>query len=377
MINQFKAPSQCATSHGLIQGLVKFDLGNVYHPQFGNIHVKSQFSRLNPKFQRKHVEPHDLEALVNKLLAWVNCHFETTGREEYFKRLALTSILYAAYCNPLPELYSTEMDLLIKFFFLAWHGDDEMEDAIEKNISLKELKQGTDQLKGILMSEYDTGKQFVNVPNCTQFLNTFNLLLDLHTCCKKALPEYEKRVDMLRYCIQRYFDGLRWYCVDEINERYSEETFKTWRKVITCYDGKAEFMALIQGISLPVEILESPTLKRILDISVSILGFVNDLLGMKNEFYEGRKDNFIVFKVLSKGIPLKDAVQQVSQLVDAELSDYILLKQVVLQEFDHEDNLVRYLDMLDSFIDGFNMVYAESTSESTRYRNIESVSLIR
>lgn len=102
-------------------------------------------------------------------------------------------------------------------------------------------------------------------------------------------------------------------------------------------------------------------------------GFANDLLGMKKEFANGERDNLIVFMVLEKNIPLNVAVQRVCELLTNELRDYILLKDVILTEFDHDDNLIKYLDILDSMIDGHNVIYLESS----RHLCVGSVTLTR
>ncbi len=72
-----------------------------------------------------------------------------------------------------------------------------------------------------------------------------------------------------------------------------------------------------------------------------------------------------MFKVTEKSVPIEEAVQQVCMLIENELSDYLLLKKVILKEFYYEANLVRYLEMLDSLCDGHLMLYVENKRQSS------------
>lgn len=57
---------------------------------------------------------------------------------------------------------------------------------------------------------------------------------------------------------------------------------------------------------------------------------------------------------------LEEAVAEICNLLKSELTDYILMKRVILLEFSNDPILVRYLDMLDSLIDGHNRIYQQS-----------------
>lgn len=116
----------------------------------------------------------------------------------------------------------------------------------------------------------------------------------------------------------------------------------------------------------------SLTMKRLLDAVNAIGAYTNDLLCMKNDF-ANEKDNLIVFMVIEKKIPLDEAVRQVCEIIADELIDYDLLKRAILKEFDYDDNLNKYLDIIDSVIDGHNMLYIRGM----RYRSGGSVSLTR
>lgn len=306
-----------------IQGLVKFDIDSVSVPGLGNVHVKSEFPRLKPKYERKHVDSRDLQVLCAHLLEWVNADFVTTGRKEYFKELASVSVLFIVYCNPLAELYSKEMDLCTKLTFWLWYNDDVIENAIENNIHFKVLKRGTDQLEAILMGKYDTDVEakFEVVPNYPMFGNLFYSLLKLHNFCRKTLPKYANRVKSFSNCLQRYFGAQRWICIDEINGRHSEETFRTHRKIIAFFDGIADSVALVHGVTLSDDMSNSPIMKRLLEITNEFGGFTNDLLGMRKEFANGETDNLIVFQVLERKIPIDVATQQVCKFLESELSE--------------------------------------------------------
>lgn len=298
----------------------------------------------------------------------------TIGREEYFKEMKLAIILFTVYINPIPELFSEEMDLCIKFISVIWCIDDVLEDAIEQKVHFKILKQGNDQLSSILLGKYDNADgKFEDVANYPHFGQLFKSLLEIHNICRKTVPGYEKNVTIFYDRVQSFFDVHRWSCVDEIDGRYSEESFRIFREKVAFYDGTVELVALLQGVKLPDEILRSPTLRRILDIGNALGAFANDLLGMKKEFGNGEKDNYVVFKVLQKNIPIEEAVQQICKLMETGLTDYVLLKRVIIQEFDHDDALIRYLEICDYILDGHNLMYAQSA----RHRSVGSVTLTR
>lgn len=361
--------------HKFVHGFVKFDFANVCVPGLGNIHVKSEFPRLKPKHERKFIEDCDVEALCSKLMRWANDNFEIAGREEYFKMLTLSSIYFSVHIHPITELYSEEMFLCLIFFFFLFYIDDIIEDAIKNKIPFKEFKNITEQFQSILIGKYDnnaTAGQLENVSNYPDFDQVFVAFLQMHKSWKKFLPDYEHRVKPFANAIQRYFGSLLWYCIDEIDERYSEESFKAYRKHNAFIDGSAEILALLHGVAVSDAMSNSLTMKRLLDAVNAIGAYTNDLLGMKNDF-ANEKDNLIVFMVIEKKIPLDEAVRQVCEIIADELIDYDLLKRAILKEFDYDDNLNKYLDIIDSVIDGHNMLYIRGM----RYRSGGSVSLTR
>jgi len=87
---------------------------------------------------------------------------------------------------------------------------------------------------------------------------------------------------------------------------------------------------------------------------------VNDLLGLRKEFRNKEEDNLVVFKVLQKGIPLQVAVREVCEFMKTELIDYMLLRDVIVMKFPYEPSLVKYIDILESMMDGHQRVYAQS-----------------
>jgi len=316
-----------------------------------------------------------LEALGTQLLAWVNNSFETIGQEKYFKELVSASILFSLYTDPQLRFHTKEVELSIRLALWLWLNDDVLEQATTNKIELRALKLYTDQILSIFTDKYDNipKPEFQAVLGYPTFRDLFYWLLEWHNVSRGFLPEYEYLVKNFANSLTSYFTALRWSSVDQIDGRYSVESFKTYRKAVAFMDGTANGVALINGVKLPNEMLNCVTMKRLLEVANVFGGFANDLLGMKKEFANEERDNLIVFMVLEKKIPLPVAVAQVSELLSSELSDYVLLKQVILQEFDYDENLVKYLDILDSLIDGHNVIYAGST----RHLAVGSVTLTR
>jgi len=346
-------------------GVVQFDLGEVTHSTFGSVHIKSQFPRIKPNFEREEINEETIETLKTKLMEWIQKHFDTSKKSKYFDEIAKASVLFSVYINPFSEICSQEMELAIKIYFWLWYTDDEIEMAIENGIPFESLKEGTDQLNAALNGT----TEFKHVETYPFFEALFHSNVDLYLMIRKS----EFPLGPTQSCLQKYFEAQRWFSVDTIDERYSEESFKTWRRIIAYFDGIAEIVALVEGVALSEEIRRSPSFQRILNIANAFGGFVNDLIGMKKEFANSQKDNLIVFKVLCKGMPLKLAVEEICGLMKSELQDYVLMKKVILREFNNDAELIKYIDILDSLIDGHNRIYAQST----RHHSVGCVTLTR
>lgn len=329
---------------------------------------------MKPKYARKQISNYDVEGLVANLQRWATSHHcVMTGRQEYFKAMMESAISFAIYCYPIPELHSAEMDVTIKIFFFLWYIDDILEDAAKSEVCVKSLHQGNDEIASILLGRYDKSTQFVDVPKYPSFRSLFNLLFDVHTIWKRiAPPGYEQRVKVFHARLQRYLDCFRWNCIDEVDGRYSEETFVYFRGMTVFMDGSMDVISVINGVTLSDEIMRSPTLSRLIGIVNEFGAYGNDLCGMRKEFTNKHgQDNLVVFKVLEKQIPLAEAVEQVCKRVENNLNDYNRLKEVILKEFDYDSNLVRYLDLLDSLSDGHNMLYISSS----RHGSMGSITL--
>lgn len=226
----------------MFEGFVQFDLGNVHVPGRGSFHVKGEYPRLKPRFEREHVDEIDLKALSANLMVWIKENFETNGKEKYFEELALSCVLLVVYTNTIPELYSDDVHLSFKFFFWLWYADDLIENAIENKIERAALKLATDQIRSILTGKYDNSStiKFQDVPNYPIFGNLFHTLLQLHNVCRVRLPEYEIRVKNFSNDLNRFFAGHRLFNAGRIDGRYSEESFKTYRKTVAFVYGTAK-----------------------------------------------------------------------------------------------------------------------------------------
>jgi len=83
--------------------------------------------------------------------------------------------------------------------------------------------------------------------------------------------------------LRNYLKAMRWYSVRQIDEAYSEETSKAWRRQVAFFEGIGEVIFMLGSNKLPEQILKSPSLRRLLDIANSQGAFVNDILGLQKE----------------------------------------------------------------------------------------------
>jgi len=332
-------------------------LGEILLPNFGSEEVIGEIPRVLPKYSRESLSEEDLQKMANKLEEWVNLYFDLKSQSKYFTVLTKTVALFSAYTNPFNGIETEEMELFLKLSFWCWHTDDFLEMAIGKGIPFRVLETGLNQLLATLNGD---GKCFQGVQGCPGFGFLYNSLLNIQESLQKHNPGYKDSLGSFQFFLRRYFDAMSWYAAGRVDFEYSEETFKFWRRIISFFDGIASIICLVNQIILPTHILKSPLLQRILDITNSSGGFVNDLLGLRKEFQNKEEDNLVVFKVLQKGIPLQVAVREVCDFMKTELMDYMLLRDVILRKFSWEPSLVKYIDILESMMDGHNRVYAHS-----------------
>jgi len=235
------------------------------------------------------------------------------------------------------------MELAMMTYFWLWHTDDVLEMAVETNIPFAIVDEGLNQFITVLRGET---KKFAEVEGCPGFRRLFDSLLTIQQLFEERSFGYEDIAESFIFFLKRYFGAMRWFSVERIEGAYSEETFRFWRRIIAYFDGIAEVILMLHRLQLPKKVVNSPSLRRILDITNSIGGFINDVLGLSKEIKYKQRDNLVLFKVLQKGIPVDEAVSQVCALIKSELTDYIMLRDDI--------------DILEALMDGHNQIYAHS-----------------
>jgi len=336
---------------------VEFDFDVVIPPNLTTVRVRSEFPRIQPRNARENLSTTELELLKTKLGVWVDFFFNTKADTKYFEDLIQVISLWSAYANVSVDIDSEHMALTLKTFFWLWHTDDVLELSFEKNIPCHILDKGISQLLQVLR---DDDREFVEVEGCPGFRSLFNSLVDLHESFKRYNSGYKDISGPFRFFLRKYFGAMRWYAVERLDGFYSEETFACWRHHVSAFDFFASVIFMLSGHSLPNKLLKSPSLRRILEIFNSVSGSTNDLLGLTKEFKYGQIDNLVVFKVLHRGIPIQEAVAQVCESVKSQLTDFLLLRDSILYEFSHDPDLVQYIDLLETMMDGHNRIYPES-----------------
>lgn len=89
-----------------------------------------------------------------------------------------------------------------------------------------------------------------------------------------------------------------------------------------------------------------------------------DLLGVRKDFSLNPTtcdpDSEVVFRVISKNHGIHSVVEDTCARIGEELRDLILLKNDLLLLFGEDEDLLKYLDLVDTFIDGQNQVYVQN-----------------
>jgi len=321
------------------------------------VRIKGEFPRVKPRYAREEVTDAERDSLKTQLRTWVDKFFDREANTVYFENLIDVVAVFTAYINPFHELGSSEMDLAMKTFFWMWHTDDVLEMAIERNIPFSFVDQALYQFIGALRGK---AKLFADVQGCPGFRKLFNSAQTIHESFEKHSFSFEDISEPFIEAVQRYYAAMRWYSVERIEGAYSEETFKYWRRTIAFLDIFGMAILMLHRVKIPNQVLISPSFIRIHTIANSMAGFTNDVLGLSKEFKYGQRDNFLVFKVLQKQIPIQQAVSEVCTLIENELEDYLMLRDAMLYEFSHHPILVKYVDILEAMIDGHNKIYLHS-----------------
>ncbi|XP_035715151.1 uncharacterized protein LOC110859113 [Folsomia candida] len=359
---------------------VEFLFRCVNHKAFGPKSVSSYFTRIDCPLEQDPICPATLSRLVDALLLWCRDYFpDVQQNPHYYKETALASIYYICYGNPLCSVTSPEMDIAIKFAMWLWLFDDAMEDLTRKNIDPSVFKEETDRIGKITQGCFDP-QRAAPPPQCpaqttppppskddvqTLFWNFGNSLYAWHQLAGRAIMEYSRKMRRFNVCMATYMQALQWMNICHIDGRYSETTFKAFRKPNSYFCGIAELLAVLNNVDLGGNGVEDGMIfNRVVDSLTSIGAFTNDVLGLKKDFKPEAHDNLVVFKVIEKNKKLETAVNQVCHLISEEVADYGQLKRVLLHQTGENEGVEKYLQVWEALLHGHLRLYAECT----RYR---------
>ncbi|OXA36526.1 hypothetical protein Fcan01_28709, partial [Folsomia candida] len=203
---------------------VEFLFRCVNHKAFGPKSVSSYFTRIDCPLEQDPICPATLSRLVDALLLCVT---------------------------------SPEMDIAIKFAMWLWLFDDAMEDLTRKNIDPSVFKEETDRIGKITQGCFDP-QRAAPPPQCpaqttppppskddvqTLFWNFGNSLYAWHQLAGRAIMEYSRKMRRFNVCMATYMQALQWMNICHIDGRYSETTFKAFRKPNSYFCGIAELLA--------------------------------------------------------------------------------------------------------------------------------------
>ena len=126
-----------------------------------------------------------------------------------------------------------------------------------------------------------------------------------------------------------------------------------------------ELTEIIEGIHLPHEVREHPTVRRLTDASDNVICWANDILSLDKELEHDEVNNLVVVLRDIEGLALQEAVDRAADMYEAEMGVFVDLERnlpsfgLVL-----DSALERYISLLRARIRGV----IDWSYESVRYR---------
>jgi len=126
-----------------------------------------------------------------------------------------------------------------------------------------------------------------------------------------------------------------------------------------------ELTEIIEGIHLPHEVREHPTVRRLTDASDNVICWANDILSLDKELEHDEVNNLIVVLSVTEDFTMQQAVDRAAEMYEAEMDLFVDLEQN-LPSFGLalDSALERYISLLRARIRGV----IDWSYESVRYR---------
>ncbi|OXA47216.1 uncharacterized protein LOC110855651 [Folsomia candida] len=354
-----------------LRGNVKFKFPNISHPSLGMQTVTGRFRRIQPNLSRSEVDPAILDEMSVKytnfsgLLGFQDSHF----KHYPIKTMILTAVQFALYWMPGFDVASPELDFAARQLIWIWFLDDPMEEIWNRAQKL-DKKPNIDALRFVndtyikIFSGKSVPKEIPVLEEFPEFGSMCAWATDLTIRSKEfAKISSADEIEYVVETLQTIFDCYQWHTISPVDKRYNLRTFQDWGVVNSGGSWTLEMIAFVMGIRLSSEIRRNPAFRKMINIASGNTQLVNDILGMGKDFgnhIEGEVDSELVFRVLTKGENLQDAVNSMCARISQDLEDLIFIKQTLIDLFGEEENLVRFLDVIDTFIDGQNVTYVEN-----------------
>ncbi|XP_021959800.1 uncharacterized protein LOC110855698 [Folsomia candida] len=354
-----------------LRGSVKFNFPDITLPSLGMQTVAGRFRRVQPNLSRSEVDPAILNEMAvkytsfAKLLSFQDSHF----KHYPIKTMILTAVQFALYWMPGFHVASPELDFVARQLIWIWFLDDPMEEIWNRGEKL-DKKPSIDALRFVndtyikIFSGKSVPKEIPGLEEFPEFGPMCAWATDLTIRSKQwARISFADEIEYIVETLQTIFDCYQWHTISRVDKRYNLATFQYWGVVNSGGSWTLEMIAFVMGIRLSSEIRRHPVFRKMINIASGNTQLVNDILGMGKDFgnhIEGDVDSEHVFRVLTKGEILQDAVNSMCDKISQDLEDMILIKETLIDLFGEEENLVRFLDVIDTFIDGQNVTYVEN-----------------
>ncbi|UGU14315.1 hypothetical protein LS482_11390 [Sinomicrobium kalidii] len=122
------------------------------------------------------------------------------------------------------------------------------------------------------------------------------------------------------------------------------------------------------NINLPEEIMQHPTLRRLLELSRNLVSFANDMFSLNKEIAQNNTDdkhNLVYIMQKMHNLTFEEAVLKAAEFHDEQAREFISLSSnLPVFEATIDEEVFRYIDALIYFVKG-NIDWSEK--ETTRY----------
>jgi hypothetical protein len=142
------------------------------------------------------------------------------------------------------------------------------------------------------------------------------------------------------------------------------ETYLHMREISVGIFAELALSGFTDGIDLPLEILEHPSLKRLMVLVSRVVGCANDLFTYEKELQQGELHNLVHVLMTREQLSKEEAISTAIQIHDDAVREFHRLSQELPTFEGEEHNVRRFVSLLERWMSG----HLEWAKETGRYR---------